>query len=99
MKIPILQFADDTLVFVNAGLSETLKVRDLLLLFEVTSGLRVHIMKTLVFIVNHANEGVVVLRAWGCCQGKFPTFYVGVPLGFKSRCVLVWELMLEKIRG
>lgn len=55
-KIPILQFADETLVFVNGDKKEAACVRNLLFLFEAVSGLRVNPSKTSDFQVNEVSD-------------------------------------------
>lgn len=95
---PILQFADDTLVFTNGNLLEARVVKNTLLWFEACSGLKVNTTRTMLYEVNKVRELDGVLNLWNCKQGSFPDVYLGLPLGAKSRCVAVWDPLTERFR-
>lgn len=96
--IPILQFADDTMVMVDGTLKEASLVRDLLFLFEAFSGLKVNTNKSVLFEVNKVSHWDEILKLWDCRSGAFLDSYLGMPLGAKSRSISIWEPLVERFR-
>lgn len=79
--IPILQYADDTLVFVNGDLNEARAVRNTMSWFEAFTGLKVKISKIVLYQVNPVLDWDLILALWNCKHGSFPDAYLGLPLG------------------
>lgn len=77
---------DDTLIFCNTN-SENLRYLSWVFLwFEAISGLKVNRDKSEVIPVGRIESLEDVVSMMGCRVGKFPTSYLGLPLGgfFKS---------------
>ena len=94
-----LLFADDTLIFCDADLCQIEKLRDILLLFEFVSSLKINLGKfELVPMGEVSNMGdlVVVL---GCRQSLLPLKYFGLPLGAKLKEGWIWNPILEKLQN
>jgi hypothetical protein len=49
---PILQYADDTLIFMNGGLNELNNLKDVLSNFAISAGLRVNYDKSMMIPIN-----------------------------------------------
>lgn len=82
--VPILQYADDTIIFMDTDLriEETLRV--LLTWFEVVSDLHVNVHKTKVYRIVGVDNWIEVLNLWGCTEGCLPDIYLGLPLDICS---------------
>lgn len=61
-------------------------VKELLILFEVVSGLQVNASKSRIFEVNSDQRKDIVAH-WNCKIGEFPTWYLGLPLGVRFKSV------------
>lgn len=96
--IPILQFADDTLLLTNGGMDEARLVKNILIWFEACSGLRVNASKTKIYQVNKVERWNEIVDFWKSNVGSFPDTYLGLPLGAKYKCVSVWDPLLERFR-
>ncbi|GMI78245.1 hypothetical protein HRI_001493800 [Hibiscus trionum] len=92
-----LQFADDLMVFCGASKREILNVKRVLRVFEFASGLQLNLVKSIIFGINVEES---LLEDWvvqaGCAVGKFPSDYLGLPLGFKRNSVAIWDPIFEK---
>ncbi|KAL4366278.1 hypothetical protein GQ457_05G030610 [Hibiscus cannabinus] len=91
-------FADDLVIFMKADLVYVKKVKRILRLFEVVSGLQLNLKKTNLFGVNM--DGAVVsswAKAVHCNVGFFPTSYLGFPLGFTINAISIWQPIIEKV--
>lgn len=95
----ILQFVDDTSVFTSGSLSEAKVVKNNLLWFEASSGLKGNTTKTVLFEVNKVDELNDVLNLGHCKQDSFPDVYLGLPLGAKYRCVAVWDPLIDRFKS
>jgi hypothetical protein len=78
---PILQYADDTLIFMQADLEQLAILKDLLVTFATSSGLRVNFENSLMLPINVPNSMVHTLAtAFGCSKDTLPFTYLGLPL-------------------
>ncbi|XP_062093314.1 uncharacterized protein LOC133799310 [Humulus lupulus] len=91
VEVSHLQFADDTIFFVedNEPLSALL---DILKAFSVVSGLSINLHKCQLLGIN-LEEDLVELwaRDIGCEVGQWPMKYLGLPLGASPRNKGFWE--------
>lgn len=79
LRISILQFAEDTLLFMKVDVEQVQVIRCLLLLFEVASGLKVNLSKSTIIGVgnfHHLGETAGILS---CQVGILPRTYLGLP--------------------
>jgi len=85
---PILQYADDTLIFLNGDLNELNSLKDILSTFADSTGLRVNFDKSLMIPINVFDERLDVLASnFGCAKGVLPFTYLGLPLSFTKPTV------------
>jgi hypothetical protein len=94
---PILQYADDTLIFMKACPTELGHLKDILSSFAESSGLKVNFNKSLLIPLNvsldHAQSLASVL---GCNLGVLPFTYLGLPLTLTKPSVAdFWPLVTK----
>lgn len=78
---PILQYADDTLVFLNGDAKEIFFLKALLNSFAEFSGLKVNYSKSMMVPINISPERFDILaNTFGCVKGPLPFTYLGLPL-------------------
>jgi hypothetical protein len=79
---PIIQYADDTLIVLEASVSQLFFLKGILQSFSDSTGLRVNYSKSMMVPINLSNEKLVYLaRTFGCQTGSFPFTYLGLPMG------------------
>ena len=95
-----LQFADDTLILGEKSWANIRAMRDVLLLFQVLSGLKVSFAKSLLVGANVAtswlNEAVMALN---CKVGSIPFMYLGLPIGGNARRLSFWEQLINRFKS
>jgi hypothetical protein len=79
---PIIQYADDTLLIMQACPKQLLFLKSLLETFAQSTGLRVNFAKSCLLPINLSNEKTSLLAGlFGCNLKMFPITYLGLPLG------------------
>lgn len=96
-RISILQFADDTLLFMKGDVKQVCVIRYLLLLFEAAaSRFKFYPSKsTIIGVGNHHHLGEMA-SIMGCQVGNLPRTYLGLPLGAKYKDKEIWNYVIEK---
>lgn len=92
-----LQFADDTLVFLDSDIEQVKNLRLLLLSFEQLTGLRINFTKSQIFGVGYFGDLSQFSSVLGCYSGTLPTTYLGLPLGDKRGGVAKWDKVIDRI--
>jgi hypothetical protein len=78
---PIVQYADDTLLILQACPRQLLALRELLQVFAVATGLRVNYSKSYLMPINVDDYQLHLLaNIFGCSVGTLPFAYLGLPL-------------------
>jgi hypothetical protein len=95
LDFPILQYADDTLIFMHADENQLLHLKTLLLSFAEYSGLKVNFDKSFLVPINVTDEKMQYLsNAFQCSVGSFPFTYLGLPLNITKPSVAnFWPLV------
>jgi hypothetical protein len=75
-------FANDTLVFSGASLDQVQAIGDLLICFELVSGLKVNLAKSVLVLVGDVSNVGAIAEVLGCEVRSLPIPYLGLPLGF-----------------
>jgi hypothetical protein len=79
---PIVQYADDTLLILQACPRQLLALRELLQVFAAATGLRVNYSKSCLMPINVDDYQIHLLaNIFGCSVGVLPFAYLGLPLG------------------
>jgi hypothetical protein len=79
---PIVQYADDTLLFMQADARQLLCLKALLQSFADSTGLKVNYHKSCLVPINVAESKIPhLIGVFGCSLGAMPFTYLGLPLG------------------
>jgi hypothetical protein len=97
---PAVQYANDTIIILQADENQLLFLKDLLLRFADASGLKVNYGKSNIIPINIPDDRVpVLLAALHCQQGSLPFTYLGLPLSTtKPRKEFFMPLLLSAQR-
>jgi hypothetical protein len=83
-----LQYADDTIIFLELEEGSILYANFLLYCFENMSGLRINYQKSEVFVIGaDLEEQERVADIFNCNVGTFPLKYLGVMISDKHMCI------------
>ncbi|WVZ79552.1 LOW QUALITY PROTEIN: hypothetical protein U9M48_027117 [Paspalum notatum var. saurae] len=88
-----LQYADDTILFLNDSLEEIRNVKFLLFCYEEMSGMKINYSKSEIFTVGLSE---VIGREW--LLGEFPMKYLSLPIGDKRLTKTEMNGPVEKVR-
>ncbi|XP_026442407.1 uncharacterized protein LOC113341915 [Papaver somniferum] len=80
-----LQFADDTLIFLDADVEQVRNLRLVLLSFEILTGLKINFSKSQIYGVGYDGDLSIFSSILGYYHGSLPTCYLGLPLGDKKK--------------
>jgi hypothetical protein len=94
---PILQYADDTLIFMKADARQLFFLKALLYSFAESTGLKVNFAKSMMVPVNVSESKLDILaRTLGCSKGNLPFTYLGLPLRLTKPTVAdFWPLVSQ----
>ena len=75
-----MQYADDTILFLDKNLDYANNLKMVLHCFEQVSGMRINYSKSELIPINCEEEDLsTFFDSLGCSQGKFPIKYLGIP--------------------
>lgn len=77
---PIVQYADDTLMLLQADANQLVFLKALLHSFAESTGLRVNYRKSQMYSINVSEEKMTA-GTFGCDIGSMPFTYLGLPMG------------------
>lgn len=80
-NFPIIQYADDTLLFLQADTRQLLCLKTLLQSFTQSTGLKVNFHKSCLILINVPQKVPLLTGVFGCVTGELPFTYLGFPLG------------------
>ncbi|XP_026378866.1 uncharacterized protein LOC113273346 [Papaver somniferum] len=95
VKVSHLQFADDTLVFLDDNVDQVRNLKYILLWYQCISGLKTNFSKCNLFGVGNVQDIEGMAEIMGCSCDCFPTQYLGMPLGDKSNTASKWDRIVE----
>jgi hypothetical protein len=79
---PIVQYADDTILILEADPEQLAILKQTLLDFSISTGLSVNYHKSCMLPINISDQQVQDLaQGFGCVVGTFPFPYLGLPMG------------------
>jgi hypothetical protein len=83
--VSILQYADDTIIFMENDLDKALNMKLVLCIFEQLSGLKINFHKSEIFCFGKAKDIEQEYRVlFGCDIGSLPFRYLGIPIHFRK---------------
>ncbi|XP_047057289.1 uncharacterized protein LOC124663662 [Lolium rigidum] len=83
--LSILQYADDTILFLEHDLDKAVNMKLILCIFEELSGLKINFHKSEIFCFGKAKEEEDQYRhIFGCDAGQLPFRYLGIPIHYKK---------------
>src|ERR1041385_6438773 len=79
---PIIQYADDTIMVIHADESQLLAIKEMLIRFHASTGLKVNFNKSSLIPLN-VDEAMTahLAEVFECSIGQMPFAYLGLPMG------------------
>jgi hypothetical protein len=97
--LSILQYADDTILFVKHALEKAKNLKLILSDFEHLSGLKINFYKSELFCFGEAQDQAhLYAELFGCNQGQFPIRYLGIPNHFRRLTNGEWKIVEERLQ-
>ena len=96
--LSILQYADDTILFMEHDLDKARNTKLLLSAFEQMSGLKINFHKSELFFFGAAIESAGdYANLFGCTHGQFPMRYLGIPIHYRRLTIAEWKHVEERL--
>jgi len=96
--LSILQYADNTVIFLDHDLDQAKHLKMILCLFEQLSGLKINFHKSEIFCFGQAKElATLYADLFGCKLGSYPFRYLGLPMHVKKLRNRDWKLIEDRI--
>lgn len=94
VHVPILQFAEDTLLFCKYDDGMLTNLRQTIALFEWCSGQKVNWEKSALFGINVEDKKLLsTTTSLNCKANHLPCHYLGLPLGGYPKSVSFWHIL------
>ena len=95
--LSILQYADDTILFMDHNLEQAHNMRTILCVFEQLSGLKINFHKSEIFCFGEAkNCESQYIEMFGCNPGSFLIRYLGIPIHYRKLSNSDWLKIQER---
>jgi hypothetical protein len=97
--LSILQYADDTIIFLDHDLGQAKNLNLLLCAFEQLSGLKINFHKSEIFCYDTAKEMEPFYTSlFGCNWGAYPFRYLGIPMHHRQLLNSEWSKVEERFQ-
>jgi hypothetical protein len=97
--LSILQYADDTILFIEDDLVKAKGLRLVLSAFEKLSGLKINFHRSELFCFGEANNKIKeYIWLFGCKEGAFPFRYLGIPMSPRKLSNGDWRMVEERFK-
>jgi hypothetical protein len=97
--LPILQYADDMILFMEHDLEKAKKLKLIFSAFELLSGLKINFHKSELYCFGEAQDHTQLYpELFGCNQGEFPIRYLGIPIHFRRLTNAEWKIVEERLQ-
>jgi hypothetical protein len=97
--LSILQYADDTILFMEHDLEKARNLKLILAAFEQLSGLKINFHKSELFCFGEAQDAAsIYAELFGCGQGQFPIRYLGIPIHYRRLTMAEWKAVEERLQ-
>jgi hypothetical protein len=98
--VSILQYADDTILFMEHNLQKAVNMKLILSIFEQLSGLKINFHKSEIFCFGQASdEESEYKRIFGCESGSLPFRYLGIPIHYRKLRNSDWYPVETRFEG
>ena len=95
--LSILQYADDTIIFMDHYIEQATNMKLILCMFEQLSGLKINFHKSEFFCFSKAKEEEnLYTQLFGCELGSYPCRYLGLPMHYKKLNNADWKNIKER---
>lgn len=95
--LSILQYADDTVLFMDHDLDKAHNMKLLLFVFEQLSGLKINFHKSELYCFGEAKDFEnEYMELFGCSTGQFPFRYLGIPIHYRRLRNADWKEVVER---
>jgi hypothetical protein len=82
--LSILQYADDTIIFLEDDLEKAKNLKLVLSAFEKLSGFKINFHKSELFCFGETRDkSSDYVELFGCKEGEFPFRYLGIPMSHR----------------
>ena len=96
--LSILQYADDTILFMDHDLDKARNLKLILCVFEQLFGLKINYHKSEIFCFGDAKEHEQAYSdLFGCKAGAYPFRYLRIPMHFRKLRNAEWNSVIERI--
>ena len=96
-SLSILQYADDTILFLEHNLEQAHNMKLILCAFEQLSGLKINFHKSEIFYFGEAKDYKnQYMELFGCNPGAFPIRYLGIPIHYRRLSNKDWLKVQER---
>jgi hypothetical protein len=97
--VSILQYADDTILFMEHNIEKALNMKSILCIFEELSGLKINFHKSEFFCFGQAKEMENEYKIlFGCEIGSLPFRYLGIPIHFRKLKNGEWKPIEDRFK-
>jgi hypothetical protein len=97
-RLSILQYVDNTIIFLYHDLEKAKNLKILFCAFEKLSGLKINFHKSEMYYFEEAKElPDEYLTIFGCHSGFFPFKYLGISMNYRKLSNKDWKLVEERI--
>ena len=97
--LSILQYADDTILFMDHDLEKARNMKLILSAFEQLSGLKINFHKSELFCFGDAqDEANLYAELFGCGLGQFSITYLGIPVHYRRLTNAEWKHVEERLQ-
>jgi hypothetical protein len=97
--LSILQYADDTILFMEHDLEKAQNLKLILSAFKLLSGLKINFHKSELFCFGEAQDEVnAYAELFGYGQGQFPMRYLGILIYYQRLTLAEWKLVEERLQ-
>jgi hypothetical protein len=95
--LSILQYADDTIIFMDHNIQHAKNMKLLLCVFKQLSGLKINFKKSEIFCFGEAKEFEnQYTQLFGCRVGNMPFQYLGISMIHRRLRNYEWQRVIEK---
>lgn len=97
--LSILQYADDTIIFLEHDFEQAKNMKAILCVFEHLSGLKINFHRSEIFCFGGAKEMEDQYRQlFGCNSGSFPFKYLGIPIHYRKLRNSDWKCVEDRFQ-